>query len=81
MHSNLNNIEESVESHTDRGKLTLIEVIGSVEPLLSTIKIRKLAHFGHTIRHEYLHKVIMQCFVERKRRQGRPLMNWMFNII
>ena len=50
----------------------MIESIGSVEPLLSTIKRRKLAHVGHTIRHEYLLKLIMQCFVEGKRRQGRP---------
>ena len=57
------------------------EEIGSVEPLLSLIKRWKLAHFGHTIRHESLHKVIMQGFVEGKRRQGLPRMNWMFNII
>ena len=47
---------------------TIIESIGSVEPLLSTIKRRKLAHFGHTIRHEYLHKLIMHGFVEGNRR-------------
>ena len=49
---------------------TIIEAIGSVESLLSTIKRRKLAHFGHTIRHEALHKLFMHGFVEGKRRQG-----------
>ena len=51
---------------------TIVEVIGSVEPLLSTVKRRKLAHFGHTMRHESLHKLITQGFVEGKRRRGRP---------
>ena len=32
-------------------------------------------------RHESIHKVIMQGFVEGKRRQGRPRTNWMSNII
>ena len=59
----------------------IIEAIGSVEPLLSTIKRRKLAHSGHTIRHESLYKVIMQDFVEGQRRQGQSRTNWMFNII
>ena len=48
----------------------IIEAICSVEPLLSTIKRRLLAHFGHTIRHKSLHKLIMQGFVEGKRRHG-----------
>ena len=30
---------------------TIIEVIGYIEPLLSTISRSTLAHFGHTIRH------------------------------
>ena len=59
----------------------IIEAIGSVEPLLSTIKRRKLAHFGHTIRHESLHKVIMKGFIEGKRKQGRSRTNWVSNII
>ena len=59
----------------------LIEAIGYVEPLISTIKRRKLAHFCHTIRHKSFHKVIMQGFVQGKRRQGRPRTNWMYNII
>ena len=45
---------------------TIIEAIGSVEPLLSTIKRLKLAHFGHTIRYESLQKVSMQMFCVRK---------------
>ena len=60
----------------------IIEAIGYVEAiLLSTIKRSKLAHFDHTIRYESLHKVMMQVFVEGKRRQGRPRTNWMSNII
>ena len=40
-----------------------------------------MAHFGHTIQHEFLPKVILQGFVKGKRRQGRPRTNWMYNII
>ena len=47
----------------------IIEEICPVKQLIHTIKIRKLAHFVYTIRHESLHKVIVQCFVEGKRRQ------------
>ena len=41
----------------------------------------KLAGFGHTVRHESLHKVIMQGFVKGNRRQELPRTNWMSNII
>ena len=51
----------------------------SVEPLLSTIIKRKLAHFA--IRYESLHKVIMQGFVEGKRRQEQQRTNRMYNSI
>ena len=59
----------------------IIEAIGYVKPLLSTIKRRKLYHFSHTIRHESIHKLIMQGFIELNRRQGRPRTNWISNII
>ena len=45
---------------------TIIESIGSVKPLLSTMKRMNLAHVGHTIRHESLHKLNIQGFVEGK---------------
>ena len=40
-----------------------------------------MTYFGHTIRHESLHKLIMQGSVEGNTRQGRPRTNWMYTII
>ena len=55
--------------------------IGPVDSLLKIIKKRKLKHYGHTMRHNTLHKLIMQGFVDGKRRSGRPRINWMTNIL
>ena len=54
--------------------------VGRQEPLLATVKRRKMAWFGHTIRHNTLSKTILQGTVEGSRRQGRPRKSWMENV-
>ena len=46
---------------------TIIEIIGNFEPLLQTIKRRKLKWVGHISRHDNLCKTIMQGAVESSR--------------
>ena len=53
---------------------------GEQEPLLATIKRRKLAWFGHISRHNTLSKTILQGTVEGKRRRGRQRKIWHDNI-
>ena len=50
----------------------MIETIGNYEPLLQTIKRRKLKWFGHISRHDNLCKTFMQRAVEGSRNRGRP---------
>ena len=50
------------------------------EPLLATVKRRKLAWFGHVTRHESLSKTILQGTVEGWRRRGRQRKCWMGDI-
>ena len=54
--------------------------VGSQEPLLSTIKRRKLMWFGHTARHDTLAKTILQGTLEGKRKRGRQKKSWLDNI-
>ncbi|KAL8562493.1 hypothetical protein ACOMHN_008637 [Nucella lapillus] len=44
---------------------------GKQEPMLSVVKRRKLARFGHVNRHDSLAKTILQGTVEGGRRRGR----------
>ena len=50
--------------------------------LLDTIKARKLAYYGHTMRKQrsWLEKEIMQGTMPGARRRGRPCTAWMDNI-
>jgi len=50
--------------------------------LLDTVKARKLAYYGHSLRNQgsRLEKEIMQGTVPRARRRGRPRTAWMDNI-
>ena len=50
--------------------------------LLDTVKARKLAYYGHTMRKQgsFLEKEIMQGTMPGARRRGRPRMAWMDNI-
>ncbi len=53
---------------------------GRQEPLLATVKRRKLAWYGHVSRHGSLSKTILQGTVEGKQRRGRPRKSWSDNI-
>ena len=57
------------------------ELVGEQEPLLATVKRRKLTFFGHTIRHNSLNKTIVQGTLEGQRRRGRPRKSWLSNIL
>ncbi|GFS00135.1 endonuclease-reverse transcriptase [Elysia marginata] len=49
----------------------VVAYVDPQEPLLATVKRRKLAWFGHVTRHDSLSKTILQGTVEGKRRRGR----------
>ena len=53
---------------------------GRQEPLLSTVKRRKLSWFGHTLRHDGLCKTVLQGTVEGQRKRGRQRKQWQDNI-
>ena len=48
----------------------IINLIGKYEPLLSTIKRRKLKYYSHICRHNGLAKTILQGKVEGKRKNA-----------
>ncbi|GFR72522.1 tenascin [Elysia marginata] len=58
----------------------VVAYVGPQEPLLATVKRRKLAWFGHVTRHDSLSKTIFQGTVEGKRRRGRQRKAWCDNI-
>ena len=51
--------------------------VGPREPLLATVKRRKLAWFGHVTRHDGLSKAILQGTLEGERRRSRQRKCWM----
>ena len=53
---------------------------GKQEPLLATVKRRKMIWFGHVNRHNTLSKTILQGTVEGRRKRGRQKKNWSSNI-
>ena len=53
----------------DYVKMQITLKVGPQEPLLATVKRRKLAWFGHVNRHESLSKTILQGTVEGERRE------------
>ena len=56
-------------------------LVGQQEPLLATVKRRKLQWFGHISRHNSLAKTIMQGTLAGQRTRGRPRKNWQHNIV
>ena len=62
-------------------KETITILVGKYEPLLTTIKRKKLSYYGHLCRHDSLSKTVMQGRVEGTRVRGRPKKDWMANII
>ena len=60
----------------------LLNKAGVKRELLDTVKARKLAYYGHTMRKQgsCLQKEIMQGTMSGARRRGRPRTAWMDNI-
>ena len=60
----------------------VLNKVGVKKKLLDTIKARKLAYYGHTMRKQgsCLEKEIMQGTMPGARRRGRPRTAWMNNI-
>ena len=54
--------------------------VGIQEPLLTTVKRRKMAWYGHTVRHNTLSKTILQGTVEGSRGRGRLRKSWSENV-
>ena len=54
--------------------------VGPQEPLLATVKRRKLALFRRVTRHDSLSKTILQGTLEGERHRGRQRKCWMDNI-
>ena len=48
--------------------------------IIQTIKKRKITYFGHMIRHNNIHRLILEDPLEGKISRGRPRMKWMTNI-
>ena len=69
------------EHKTNEFVLNRVEdLVGPQERLLTTVKRRKLAWFGHTTRHDSLSKTIMQGTVAGAQKRGRQRKSWMDNI-
>ena len=58
----------------------MISLIGTYEPILQSIRRRKLQLYGHIIIHVNLGKTILQGMVEGNCKCGRPKIKW-FNDI
>ena len=54
--------------------------IGTFEPLLQTIRRRKLKWFGHSSRHNSITKTNLQGMVEGSRKRGRPKRKYIYDI-
>ena len=54
--------------------------VGPQEPLVATIRRRKLAWFGHVTRHKSLSKTMLQGTLEGGRHRGLQRKCWMDNI-
>ena len=61
-----------------RSKINFLK--GLQEPLLATVKRRKLAWFGHVTSHDSLSKTLLQGTLEGGRRRGRQRECWINNI-
>ena len=61
-------------------KQQITALAGGQQPLLATVKRRKLAWYGHVSCHDSLSKTILQGTVEGKRKRGRQRKSWIDNI-
>ena len=64
----------------DQVRKKIKDLVGPQEPLLATVKRRKLIWFGHVMRHNTISKTILQGTLEGGRRRGRPKKNWVENV-
>ena len=64
----------------DYVRSTITSLVGPHEPLLATVKRRKLTWFGHITRHDSLSKTILQGTLEGGRRRGRQRKSWSDNV-
>ena len=48
--------------------------------IIPTIKKRKITYFGHMIRRNNIHRLLLEGPLEGKRSRGRPRTEWMTNI-
>ena len=61
-----------------RNKINFL--VGLQQPVLATVKIRKLAWFEHVIRHDSISRTILEGTLEGGQRHGRQKKCWMDNI-
>ena len=59
---------------------TIKQKVGKQEELITTVKRRKMAWFGHVTRHQNMSKTILQGTVPGARKRGRQRKQWMDNI-
>ena len=48
--------------------------------IIPTINIRNVTYFGHMIRRNNIHRVILESPLQGKISRGRPITEWMTNI-
>ena len=65
------------EKKTNEEVLTLADTQLYITP---TINKRKITYFGHLIRRNNIHRLLLEGPLEGKRSRGRPRTEWMTNI-
>ena len=58
----------------------VLEMVDEVLYIVPTIKKRKITYFGHMIRRNNIHRLILEGPLEGKISRGRPRTEWMTNI-
>ena len=58
----------------------VMNMVQAKEYIIPAIKKRKLSFFGHMIRRDNIHRLLLEGKVEGKRSRGRPRAEWMDNI-
>ncbi len=58
----------------------VLEMVDEQLSIISTIKKRKITYFGHMIRRNNIHSMLLEGPLEGKVRRGRPRTEWITNI-
>ena len=58
----------------------VMKMINTKEYVVPTIKKRQLSFFGHMIRRDNMHRLLLEGKIDGKRGRGRPRAEWMDNI-